>query len=190
VGRGAAQPATLRFPTTDEFVALPANRRVLDAQRRAKYVLMLLSGDQLLATHMMLWGTLRLLPSEQPRAKEVLVIWHLDRDEDLRLTDQLRYARAALGPPDIATQRLDLDLDSLDLDALDPSFTTDVLAKWRSVLCTVLINQRVLVGLGIRDADESLWLAQIDPRRSPASLTADEIACLHAAIVQTLTESA
>jgi formamidopyrimidine-DNA glycosylase len=50
------------------------------------------------------------------------------------------------------------------------------------------LNQRVLAGLGNRDADESLWLAGIDPRRSAASLTTDELTQLHAAILQTLTE--
>jgi formamidopyrimidine-DNA glycosylase len=52
----------------------------------------------------------------------------------------------------------------------------------------VLLNQRILAGLGNRDADESLWLAQIDPRRSAASLTPDELTRLHAAIGTVLSE--
>jgi formamidopyrimidine-DNA glycosylase len=56
------------------------------------------------------------------------------------------------------------------------------------VLKSVLLNQRVLAGLGNRDTDESLWLAQIDPRRSAASLTTDELVRLHAAIGKVLSE--
>lgn len=52
----------------------------------------------------------------------------------------------------------------------------------------MLLNQRVLAGLGNRDTDESLWLAGIDPRRSVASLTYDELTRLHAAIGKVLTE--
>jgi formamidopyrimidine-DNA glycosylase len=62
------------------------------------------------------------------------------------------------------------------------------LAKRRGVLKSVLLNQRVLAGLGNRDTDESLWLAGIDPRRSAASLTLEELTRLHAGIKKMLEE--
>jgi formamidopyrimidine-DNA glycosylase len=87
-----------------------------------------------------------------------LIIWRLDNDEDLRLIDTLGYARAALAPPDELASRL--DLHSLGPEALDPSFDAAVLAKQlnrrRGDLKTVLLNERVLAGLGNRDADESV----------------------------------
>ena len=75
---------------------------------------------------------------------------------------------------------------------MDPDFDVNVLtrqlAKRRGVLKSVLLNQRILAGLGNRDADESMWLAGIDPRRSAASLTAEELTRLQAAIVSVLNE--
>jgi formamidopyrimidine-DNA glycosylase len=183
-------PAAVRFPAVDEFTTLLAGRLFLDSQRRAKYILLPLSGDLVLAVHFALWGTLVLLPTEEPRLPETLIVWHLDQQEDLRLIDKLGYARAAVGQPDILAERL--DLNSLGPEALDPDFNVDVLArqlsKRRGVLKTVLLNQRIIAGLGNRDADESMWLAGIDPRRSAASLTQEELTRLHAAIVQVLTE--
>lgn len=182
--------AAVRFPTAEEFQAALTNRTVLDAQRRAKYMLLTLSGDDVLAIHLALWGTIALVPTSQPRLPETLIIWHLDRDEDLRFVDKLGYARAALGPADILAERL--DLKSLGPEALDPNFDVAVLArqlgKRRGVLKSVLLNQRILAGLGNRDTDESLWLAEIDPRRSAASLTSEELTRLHAGILQMLTE--
>jgi formamidopyrimidine-DNA glycosylase len=163
-------PAAVRFPSADEFMALLAERVVLESQRRAKYILLPLSGDLVLAVHFALWGTLALVPTGQPRPPETLITWHLDQDQDLRLIDKLGYARAAVGSPDVLAERL--DLHSLGPEALDPNFDVDVLtrqlAKRRGVLKSVLLNQRVLAGLGNRDTDESLWLAGIDPRRSAA----------------------
>ena len=183
-------PAAVRFPTADEFTAMLTDRVVLESQRRAKYILLPLSGDVVLAVHFALWGTLALLPTGQPRLPETLVIWYLDQEQDLRLIDKLGYARAAAGPPEILAERL--DLGSLGPEALDQNFSVDVLArqlaKRRGVLKTVLLNQRVLAGLGNRDTDESLWLAGIDPRRSASSLTPDELTRLHAAIGKVLTE--
>jgi formamidopyrimidine-DNA glycosylase len=136
---------------------------------------------------MMLWGTLRLVPSGE-RLPYTLIAWALDRDEDLLLMDQLGYARAALGPPDVLSQGLSLHL--LGPDALDPDFDAATLAralgKRRGVLKSLLLNQRVVAGLGNRDADESLWLAGIDPRRPAASLTDGELRRLRDAIVQNL----
>jgi formamidopyrimidine-DNA glycosylase len=165
-------------------------RVIVGAERRAKHILLPLSGELLLEVHFMLWGTLLLSPAGQWRPPETLVVWRLDRDEELLLIDKLGYARTALGSPaDLAAR---LDLDSLGPEALDPSFSVDMLAgrlaKRRGALKTTLLNQRVLAGLGNRDADESMWLAGVDPRRSPASLSPDELSRLHDAICQMLEE--
>jgi formamidopyrimidine-DNA glycosylase len=152
--------------------------------------LLTLSGDLVLSIHFALWGTVALVPTEQSRLPETLIIWHLDQDQDLRLIDKLGYARSAVASPEVLAEQL--DLRSLGPEALDPDFDVDVLARQlsrrRGVLKSVLLNQRVLAGLGNRDADESMWLAGIDPRRSAASLTADELTRLHAAIGKVLTE--
>lgn len=180
----------VRFPPPADFVAWLAGRRVLAAQRRAKHILLPLSGDLLLAVHLMLWGTLTLTSRAQPSLPETMVIWHLDRDEDLRLSDKLGYARVALGSPAEVAERL--DLDSLGPEILDEAFDAAALARQvgrrRSPIKTVLLNQKILAGLGNRDADESLWLAGIDPRRVAATLTPGEVERLHAAMRQVLAE--
>jgi formamidopyrimidine-DNA glycosylase len=183
-------PAAVRFPTVDQFRSLLTDRVILDSNRRAKYILLPLSGDLLLAIHFALWGTVALVPTSQPRLPETVIIWYLDQDEDLRFIDKLGYARAAVGSPDVVAEKL--DLHSLGPEALDPNFDVDTLARRlarrRGVLKTLLLNQRVLAGLGNRDTDESLWLAGIDPRRSAVSLTSDELIKLHDAIAKVLAE--
>lgn len=182
--------AAVRFPTVEEFTSLLTERVVLDSQRRAKYILLSLSGDLMLAIHFALWGTVALVPTEQPRLPETLVIWRLDQNQDLRLVDKLGYARTAVASPEVLAEKL--NLHSLGPEALDPNFSVEVLAgqlsRRRGVLKSVLLNQRVLAGLGNRDTDESLWLAAIDPHRSAASLTSDELARLHEAIGKMLSE--
>jgi len=184
------QPTAVRFPTAAEFTALLTDRIILDSNRRAKYILLSLSGDLVLAVHLALWGTVALVPTEQPRLPETLIIWHLDQDQDIRFVDKLGYARAAVAPLDVLNERL--DLNSLGPEALDPNFDvvtlTRQLSRRRGVIKTVLLNQRILAGLGNRDTDESLWHSGIDPRRSASSLTSDELIKLHAAIGKVLAE--
>lgn len=189
-GAEVVLPASLLFPSVPEFTTMLMGRKVLDANRRAKFILLTLSDNLMLSVHFMLWGTLKLTPAAQPLAEETLIIFHLDPIEDLRLLDKLGYARVALAAPDILADRL--DLRSLGPEALDPSFSVEVLARQlshrRGILKTILLNQRVLAGLGNRDADESLWLAELDPRRPTASLAPEEIARLYSAIGQVLNE--
>jgi formamidopyrimidine-DNA glycosylase len=184
------QPAALRFPEPGEFVAQIAGRVVLGAERRAKHILLPLSGELTLAIHFMLWGTLLLIPAGRRRVPETLIVFRLDRDQELHFLDKLGYARAALGSAEEITERL--DLAALGPDALDPSFDAEVLARQlarrRGALKPVQLNQRAPAGLGNRDADESMWLAGIDPRRAPATLDRDEIQRLHDAICKMLEE--
>ena len=183
-------PAAVRFPTVDEYTNALTDHVVLDSNRRAKYILLALSGDLLLAIHLALWGTVALVPTGQPRLPETVIIWHLDQEQDLRFIDKLGYARSAVAPPGVLAEQL--DLDSLGPEALDPNFDVSVLtrqlARRRGVLKSLLLNQRVLAGLGNRDTDESLWLAGIDPRRSAGSLTSEELIKLHDAIQRVLSE--
>jgi formamidopyrimidine-DNA glycosylase len=165
-------------------------RTVAGAERRAKHILLPLGGDQLLEMHFMLWGTLLLHGAGAPRAPETLIVYQFEDGDELHFLDTLGYARAALGTTTEVSARL--KLHELGPEALSPSFDVGVLgrqlAKRRGALKSVLLNQKVLAGLGNRDADESMWLARIDPRRAPTSLTTDELARLHDGICQILDE--
>jgi formamidopyrimidine-DNA glycosylase len=47
---------------------------------------------------------------------------------------------------------------------------------------SVLLDQRVVAGLGNIYADEALWRARVNPLRPAESLTREEVASLHRAI--------
>jgi formamidopyrimidine-DNA glycosylase len=184
------QPVAVRFPSPEEYAGLLAGQTVQGARRWAKHIWLPLSGALALEIHLMLFGTLVLVPCGQVVVPDTMVVWRLDHGQDLRLIDRLGYARSAAGAPETVIDRL--DLRGLGPDALEQGFDEQVLVDRlktrRGVLKTVLLNQRVLAGLGNRDADESMWLAGIDPRRTASSLSEDEIIKLHAAIVQVLQE--
>ena len=177
------QAVALRFPEPAAFADLVAGRRVQDANRRAKWLLCDLEGGLTLAMHMMLHGTLRLVPASYTPDAQTMVVFGLDGEEALHLRDRKGFARIAAGPAAEVTARL--KLTSLGPELLDSAFTpADLAARLagrRGVLKTTLVDQKVLAGLGNRDADESLWEARIAPRRRAGSLDADELARLHTA---------
>jgi formamidopyrimidine-DNA glycosylase len=189
-GAHVQMPAAVRFPEPSAFESLVAGRRVVDANRRAKHLLCDLSGGFTLALHMMLHGTLRLFPVGAPTDEQTLVVFTLDGAEELHLRDRKGFARVAAGPEGEVAARLklaDLGPELLDAD-FPPQGLAARLAGRRGVLKTALVDQKVVAGLGNRDVDESLWEAQIDPRRRAGSLDDGEIERLHAAARAILAE--
>jgi formamidopyrimidine-DNA glycosylase len=166
----------VRYPTPEMFPAILTQRTIKYTRRRAKYILIELSNDGLLAMHCALYGTLQLIASDTSLSADTLVEYHLDDGQKLILRDELGYARAAAGPTQAVIAHL--RLNELGPELLDECFDTNalltVLERRRGVLKNVVINQRIIAGLGNRDADESLWLAQIAPQRDPRSLTEAE----------------
>ncbi len=82
---------------------------------------------------------------------------------------------------------------ALGPDPLASSFTGDALAKMlagrRTQIKGVLRDQKIIAGIGNAYSDEVLHAARMSPFRLAASLTTDEVAGLHEAIVSTLREA-
>ncbi|MFP5218357.1 MAG: Fpg/Nei family DNA glycosylase [Actinomycetes bacterium] len=81
----------------------------------------------------------------------------------------------------------------LGIDVLDPAFTVDVLARLlegqRAQVKGLLTDQSVLAGVGNAYSDEVLWEVGMSPFKPAASLTADDVARLHAALVGTIRDA-
>ena len=82
---------------------------------------------------------------------------------------------------------------ALGPDPLANSFTVAALAKMlagrRTQIKGVLRDQKIIAGIGNAYSDEVLHAARMSPFRLADSLTDDEVASLHAAIVSTLREA-
>ena len=83
---------------------------------------------------------------------------------------------------------------SLGPDPLGESFTAEALAALlagrRTQIKGVLRDQRIIAGIGNAYSDEVLHAAKMSPFRIAATLTPDQVAVLHEAIVTTLHEAA
>src|SRR4029078_7956845 len=67
-------------------------------------------------------------------------------------------------------------------DAFVPALLGELLLRRRARLKPLLLDQKVIAGIGNIYADEALWNAQLHPLRSSDSLSDDEIARLHSGI--------
>ncbi len=170
------------------FCATLDGETILEVTRRAKYILMQLSSDRLLAVHLRMTGALTYHPDPQPAGKATRLIFKLDNSAELHFTDARKFGKVRLLTPD----EVPAFLDSLGPEPLPDDFTLArfraLLAGRRAQLKPLLLNQRVLAGLGNIYADEALFLARLHPLRVAASLTEEETERLYHAIRQVLTQ--
>jgi formamidopyrimidine-DNA glycosylase len=136
-------------------------------------------------------GALLLARGPLPDAEAPYSTLHftLDDGRDLHYRDIRRLGTVTIMSPD----RFAEYSASLGIEPLDPGFTdshlSGILRGSKQAVKKVLMDQRVVVGIGNIYANEACWRAGIDPSRSARTLTADEASALRAGIVGVLSDS-
>jgi formamidopyrimidine-DNA glycosylase len=152
--------------------------RVTSVERRGKYLLLRLESGLVLLVHLRMTGSFAFAPASHERAS-------LELDDGSRLVyrDVRRFGTWLV----LEGAELDLYLASKNgPEPLGPRFTAGwlgaQLARRRAPLKAVLLDQRVVAGLGNIYADEALWRARLSPLRAANDLSQGEVARLHRAI--------
>lgn len=157
----------LRWPVTADLGALLANRPLLDVVRRGKYLLLDFGSGTLLA-HLGMSGSLRVLASPAaPVRKHDHVEIRWDDGSLLRYHDPRRFGALLWIEGDPLQHPL---LTGLGIEPLGIGFDGDYLYRAsRGRHCSVkqlLMDGRIVVGVGNIYASEALFIAGVDPRRS------------------------
>lgn len=186
---GVSHPRAVRRHDADVLVAATAGRMLGSVGRVGKYLVLDLEGDHVLVVHLRMSGRLLLCPASAPRADHTHAVLDLDDGRQLRFVDPRTFgelfvtSRSGPGsrPPELAL----LGPDVLD-DLRRPAHLGALLAGRRRRLKDLLVDQRVMAGLGNIYADESLFAAGLCPLRPGDGLTGSEVAALHRALGRTL----
>ena len=173
--------------TKDVFAAALMGRTATQVDRRGKYLLVRLSDQVTWVIHLRMSGRLEWRASEMDAAdvRFLRVRLGLDDGSVLDVIDMRRFVTLFLfGPMEDGMPK---GLRDLGPEALDPaSFTPRYLRERREgrtvTIKGLLLDQRVVAGLGNIYADEALHRARIHPGRQAGTLTEPEVRRLHAAI--------
>lgn len=178
--------ARLRWPVTPALDAALRGQRVLAVQRRAKYLLLRLTRGTLIV-HLGMSGNLRIMPQPSARLKHDHVELQLDSGHALRLHDPRRFGSCLYITGDPLQHALLRGLAPEPLEArFDGAYLHRVTRGRRVAIKTLLLNGRLITGVGNIYASEALFRARIRPGRSARSLTRAECARLAAAIRRVL----
>jgi formamidopyrimidine-DNA glycosylase len=152
--------------------------RVVAVERRGKYLLLRLESGLGLLVHLRMTGGFHWLPTSHERA-----VLELDDGSRLVYRDVRRFGTW------LVLEGADLEPYLAAKNGPEPlgrSFTTGwlaaQLARRKAPIKAVLLDQRVVAGLGNIYADEGLWRARVNPLRPANDLEPDEIARVARAI--------
>jgi formamidopyrimidine-DNA glycosylase len=151
---------------------------VVAVERRGKYLVLRLESGLALLVHLRMTGGFGFEPTTHERA-----VLELDDGTRLVYRDVRRFGTWLV----LEDTEIDPYLTSKNgPEPLGPRFTTawlaGQLARRRAAVKAVLLDQRVVAGLGNIYADEALWRARINPLRPAQSLSREEVPRVQRAI--------
>jgi len=168
----------------------PAQRRALvgarvsRVERRGKHQLLHLEDGRILHVHFRMNGDWAHGRQGEELPKFARAVVNFGDGTRLILVDS-----RMLGTMDVHPANTELDL-GLGPDAADAAWTAAqlgaALARKRGPIKPVLLDQRVVAGLGNIYAAESLWRARISPFTAASALTTAQVAALRKAIAAVL----
>lgn len=180
----------LRWPVDARISSKLAGATVGAVRRRAKYVVLDMSGSDLLI-HLGMSGRLRVLvpPIAKP-AKHDHVDIVFESGALLRFTDPRRFGSILLAPHGAEEhERIrDLGVEPLGRD-FDGDYLYERSRGRKSAVKQFIMDSHIVVGVGNIYANEALFLAGIRPDRAAGRVSRSRFSALAAAIETTLTNA-
>ncbi|MFN0177870.1 MAG: Fpg/Nei family DNA glycosylase [Gemmatimonadales bacterium] len=169
-------------------LAATHGRLVTGVSRLGKRLVLELEGDLHLVIHLMIAGRLH-WKAANPKIGSKLTLASLEFDHGaLVFTEAGTKRRASLHVVGSRAGLAEFDRGGLDVLAATPTTFGARLTAGNHTLKRALTDPRAFDGIGNAYSDEILHRARLSPLKLTKSLTTDEIATLHGAARQVLTE--
>jgi formamidopyrimidine-DNA glycosylase len=198
-GARSSWARTLRTHDSEAFAAAVRGRRIESVGRRAKLLVVELSGGVALTIHLKMTGQLFVMPAGAPEDPYIRLVLAFADGRELRFRDIRKFGRVGFYERDAATGELVNEPGGSAVFAghgpepLDPAFSLAAfrrrLRARKARLKPLLLDQAFIAGIGNIYADEALWAARLHPLRSAAALRPAHERRLYLAIRSILAEA-
>src|SRR3569833_3301 len=148
------------------------------AERIGKELHFIFDNKHVLGLHLMLHGQLTVAKEEQ--TKSLVIALKFDDGQVLSLTDFQAAATPTLDPKENNT------LDALEIT---PDYLQEKLGKTRTPVTPVLMDQKIVRGIGNAYAEELLWDARLSPFSTSNKIPAEKIKALARSIKKVLEDA-
>ena len=169
-----------------KFRDLVVGQKILKAERRAKNVLMHLSGGYTILVHMKMTGH---FVYDRPGYPFTRLKFKLDNTKTLVLSDMRKFAKVTL----VKTNEVEkcLHIAHLGPEPLEDkfdykTFKSQLLKRGTGKIKTVLMDQTLMAGVGNIYSDEILWRAGVHPMTRASNIPEKQFKLMFVALKHTL----
>lgn len=187
-------PRLIRTPSVSQFKTRLKEKFIKTVQRKGKYLLCFLNNGESLIFHLGMSGSLLY----QKNAKDIIpkiknkhnhLIFFFEDKSIMIYNDVRQFGKIWL----IKAGENLAELESLGWEPLDDSFTLknfmEVIQSKKGNIKSLLMNQKIIAGIGNIYANEILFRSSIHPLRKGNSLTVNEMRKLYLTIKEILGEA-
>lgn len=174
------------YPDAETFAAELIGRTIQVVKRRGKYIVMEVTGEELLITHLRMSGRLIYTEADHEVEKHTHVIITLDDGHQLRFVEVRKFGRMFLLAKNDLRQAG--GFAALGPEPLELSFAAfqNQIAEKTTKIKPLILNQEILAGIGNIYADEALFLSKLHPERQAHTLSTEDQEQLYHAIQHVL----
>jgi formamidopyrimidine-DNA glycosylase len=184
-------PKLVKEPDDAElFKEMLRGETIEEVGRRGKFLLIYVTR-YVIVSHLRMEGKYMLHEADDPVDKHTHVRFRFTDGTELRYKDVRKFGTMHLfekGTELTIMPLADLGPEPFS-DELTPAYLRERMQKTARKVKVVLLDQRIVVGLGNIYVDEVLFRSRIHPEREASSLTNEEFETLYKEIVATLTEA-
>ena len=175
-----------------------AKEKILRVERRGKNILISLTGGKTLLVHQKMTGHLMYgkwirknskwksaLPGpmrDDPENRFIHLIFFLSNGRELALCDMRKFAKVLV----LKTEKINEEMEKLGPEPFDKNFNLkkfkENIGSKNGKIKSVLMDQKVIAGIGNIYSDEILWLAGVHPLKKASKLKDIEIKKIYRAI--------
>jgi formamidopyrimidine-DNA glycosylase len=185
--------AVRRHQNRKQFIARLVDHKIIGVERRGKYLLCRLDGDDVLVIHLGMSGQLlRVKSSRDAMAKHTHVVITFTQGGQLRFVDPRTFGEMFVTEMDNVEKQVS-ELAHLGIDPLEAALSWEhfgrMLAERPAKLKPLLMDQKFIAGIGNIYSDEILWGAGLRWDRMSDALTSEEVRRLYRSMMETLQEA-
>jgi len=149
-------------------------KKIKDSQRIAKNIVLKISENEYLVFHLAMTGRILLRPDKDEPDKWVKIVFEITKNNKtmyLKFCDMRQFGKVRV----INKDELELLQNKYGIDVLNQDISAEeflkLLKSKKSTIKNVLLDQKIISGLGNIYATETLFLSKINPKTPTQDLT-------------------
>jgi formamidopyrimidine-DNA glycosylase len=148
---------------------------ILDIQRKGKFLLFFLTQELILIGHLRMEGKLFIKPCNEPKQKYEHFKIIFEDKSSLRYYDFRKFGRFEVKNQKNFLTQTNLHKLALDPFEIHPTTLYKKILKTKSALKKVLLNQKIISGLGNIYVNEILFLVKLHPEIKSCELSLEQV---------------